>query len=115
MSDDKGKRPWSEEIEVAGSKLVERIKEIIKEGNVRRLVLRKPSGDILLEVPMTAGVAVGGLVAMMAPVFAALGALAALVAEFKVEVIRDGADDPGPDQVAGGTGSEDDSSASGSA
>ena len=115
MSDGKGKRPWSEEIEVAGSKLVERVKEIVKEGNVRRLVLRKPSGDILLEVPMTAGVAVGGLIAMMAPVFAALGALAALVAEFKVEVIRDTADDDRPERVGEGRRSEDDSSASGSA
>ena len=56
--------------------------------NVRRLIIRKPDGDVLLEIPLTAGVAVGGAMTIMAPVLAALGALAALLAEFKLEVIR---------------------------
>lgn len=115
MSESKGKRPWSEEIEVAGSKLVERVKEIVKEGNVRRLVLRKGNGDVLLEVPMTAGVAVGGLIAMMAPIFAALGALAALIAEFKIEVIRDGATEHDGMRVEGDSDSASDESGGGSA
>ncbi|MCP3869065.1 MAG: DUF4342 domain-containing protein [Gammaproteobacteria bacterium] len=81
-------RDWSEELMVTGSELVERIKNLVAEGNVRRLIIRKPDGDSLLEIPLTAGVAVGGVMTIMAPVLAAVGALAALLAEFKVEVIR---------------------------
>lgn len=81
-------RTWTEEVVVAGSELVERIKKLVAEGNVRRLIIRKPNGESLLEIPLTAGVAVGGVVTILAPVLAALGALAALLAEVKVEVVR---------------------------
>ncbi len=90
MSNEPGKpgRDWTEELTVAGHELVERIKRLVADGNVRRLIIRKPDGESLLEIPLTAGVAVGGAVTIMAPVLAALGALAALLAEFKVEVIH---------------------------
>ena len=89
-------RNWTEELTVTGNELVERIKKLVGEGNVRRLIIRKPDGDSLLEIPLTAGVAVGGAVTIVAPVLAALGALAALLAEFRVEVIRtDQPDDDG--------------------
>ena len=90
MSDEpeKQERTWSDEFVVAGSDLVDRIKKLVAEGNVRRLIIRKPDGDILLEIPLTAGVAVGGAMTIIAPVLAALAALAALLAEFKLEVIR---------------------------
>ena len=91
---EKKDRDWTEEMMVTGSELVDRVKKLVAEGNVRRLIIRKPDGDTLLEVPLTAGVAVGGVVTIMAPVLAALGALAALLTEFKVEVVRD--DEPGP-------------------
>jgi hypothetical protein len=87
------KRSWTEEIKVTGNELVDRIKSLVEEGNVRRLIIRKPDGESLLEIPLTAGVAVGGVVTIMAPVLAALGALAALVTEFKVEVVREDEDD----------------------
>ena len=79
---------WTEELSVTGSELVERIKKLVAEGNVRRLIIRKPDGESLLEIPLTAGVVAGGAVTIMAPVLAAVGALAALLTEFKVEVIR---------------------------
>jgi phage-related minor tail protein len=79
---------WIEEIEIAGSELVERIKELIADGNVRRLIIKKPNGDLLLEVPLTAGVAVGGVFTIVAPVLAAIGAMAALLARVKVDVVR---------------------------
>ena len=81
-------RDWREEITVKGGELVERVRRLVAEGNVRRLIIRKPDGEILLEIPLTAGVVAGGAVTIMAPVLAALGALAALLAEFRVEVIR---------------------------
>ena len=78
---------WTEQIEIAGTELVERTKELIEEGNVRRLIIRNHDDDILLEVPLTAGVAVGVLT-VVAPVLAALGAMAALLARVKVEIVR---------------------------
>ncbi len=90
MSDSpkKPQNTWTEEIVIAGNQLVDRVKELVAEGNVRRLIIRKPSGEALMEIPLTAGVAVGGVVTIMAPILAALGALAALLAEVKVEIIH---------------------------
>ena len=79
---------WTEEVVIAGNQLVERVKELVAEGNVRRLIIRKPSGEVLLEIPLTAGVAVGGVFTIMAPVLAALGTLAGLLAEVKVEIVH---------------------------
>jgi hypothetical protein len=81
-------RTWIEEIEVAGHQLVERIKEVVAEGNVRRLILSTSDGAKLLEIPLTAGVVVGGVVTLVAPLLAALGAFAALLARVKVQVVR---------------------------
>ena len=88
---------WSDEILVTGNELVERIKKLVADGNVRRLIIRKPSGESLLEIPLTAGVAVGGTVTILAPVLAAIGALAALLAEFKVEIVHTDGTDKGED------------------
>src|SRR5918998_4151794 len=79
---------WTEQIEIAGSELVDRSKELIAEGNVRRLIIRNPEDEKLLEVPLTTGVAVGGVVTLLAPVLAALGAMAALLTHVKVEIVR---------------------------
>lgn len=81
---------WSEQFEIAASELADRIKELIKEGNVRRLIIRNANGDCLLEIPVTAGVAVGSVLTMQAPVLAVLSAMAALIAKVQVEVIREG-------------------------
>ncbi len=90
MEDDprKEKHGWIEEIEIVGDQLVGRVKELIKEGNVRRLIISKSDGDVLLEVPLSAGLAVGGVATVFAPVLVALGAMAGLIASFKVEVVR---------------------------
>lgn len=86
--DKKEERTWTEVIDVYGKDLVDRVKELIKAGNVRRLIIRKPGGDVLLEIPLTAGVAVGSVMTLFAPVLAALGAMAALLTMVKVEVVR---------------------------
>ncbi len=90
MEDDprKEKHGWIEEIEIVGDQLVGRVKELIKEGNVRRLIISKSDGDVLLEIPLSAGLAVGGVATVFAPVLVALGAMAGLIASFKVEVVR---------------------------
>jgi hypothetical protein len=79
---------WTEQIEIAGSELVDRTKELIAEGNVRRLIIRNPDDEKLLEVPLTTSVVVGGALTVLAPVLAALGAMAALLARVKAEVVR---------------------------
>lgn len=88
-----GKKTFTEEIEVAGDKLIERIKEIISEGNVRSLRLKASDGDIVLETPLTIGVVAGGAVALAAPWLAVLGVIAALVTHVTVEVVREVEDD----------------------
>jgi hypothetical protein len=84
----KEERTRTEEFEVDAGDLVDRVKALIDAGNVRRVIVKMPDGRVLFEVPLTAGVAVGGAVVMLAPVLAAMGALAALVARVKVQVVR---------------------------
>jgi hypothetical protein len=101
MSDDQypNRRGITERVTVAGGELVDYVKQIISEGNVRRLIIRKPGGEPLLEVPLTAGVAVGGALTVLAPIIAALGAMAALIAKFEVDIVREGGKDDGPDAL----------------
>jgi hypothetical protein len=90
---------FTEQIEIAASDLVDRTKELIEEGNVRRIIIRNEEDEVLMEVPLTAGVVVGGAVTIVAPVLAALGALAALLTRVKIEVVRtkqDGTEDDRP-------------------
>ena len=84
----KNQRDWVEEMEVAGHELVDRVKSLVAEGNVRRLIIRNANGDILIEVPLTPAVVVGGVATIINPVLAALGALAALIARLKIEIVR---------------------------
>ncbi len=71
-----------EEFRVDGEQLVAKIKEILHEGNVRRIIIKNEKGEILIEVPLTIGVV--GVVLL--PVWAALGAIAALVANLTIVV-----------------------------
>jgi len=91
MNEDAGKRrTFTEEIELAGSQLVERIKELVAEGNIRTIRVRTPgSEEPFLELPLTGGVVGGGVLLLAAPWLAALGALAAIVAKVKIEVVRE--------------------------
>jgi hypothetical protein len=90
---------WTEQIEVAGSELVDRTQELISEGNVRRVIIYDSDGKKLMEVPLTAGVVVGGAFTLLAPVLAALGAMAALLARVKIEVVRSEQEDEGRSNV----------------
>jgi hypothetical protein len=78
-----------EQFEIAGGQLVDRIKDIIEEGNVRRVIIRNPEGRVLLEIPLTVGAVAGGALLFLYPVIAAVGALAALVARVTVEIVRE--------------------------
>jgi hypothetical protein len=81
MSDEKVR---FEEFKVDGDKLISEIKRILHQGNVRRIIVKNDRGETLIEVPLTIGV-VG---AILLPVWAALGAIAALAANFTIVVER---------------------------
>ncbi len=81
-------RTFAEELNVAGSQLLERIQELIQQGNIRRLSIVDSSGRTLLEVPLTLGVVGGAGVAIFAPFLAAVGAIAALVTRVRIVVER---------------------------
>lgn len=71
-----------EEFRVDGEQLVAKVKEIIHEGNVRRIIIKNEKGEVLVELPLTVGV-VG---ALLIPVWAAVGAIAALAARLTIVV-----------------------------
>lgn len=80
----KGPKVRVEEFEVTGEKLVATLKELVHQGNVRRIVIRNAKGVTLLEIPLVLGIAG----AVLVPVWAAVGALAALVAKLTIVVER---------------------------
>ena len=73
-----------ESFSVTSDELVKKIKDLLHEGNVRRIIVKDEEGHVLLEVPVTAGL-VG---AVLAPWLAAVGAIAALVARCNISVER---------------------------
>ena len=75
-----------EEIKVSGAKLLEKVKALIKEGNVRRMVLRNPQGRVLMDVPLNAGIAASALL----PLWAAIASIAVLATDYTILVERDG-------------------------
>lgn len=86
-----------EEIEVAGNQLVDRVKELAKEGNVRQIRIRAEDGDVFFQTPLNIALAVGGVVVLAAPWLAILGTIAALVAKVRIEIERV-ADETKPDE-----------------
>jgi len=73
-----------EEFRVKSEEVVEKVKQLIHEGNVRRLIIKDETGKVYLEIPVTFGV----IGALLAPMLAAVGAIAAMVAHLQIEVIR---------------------------
>jgi hypothetical protein len=75
----------TEEFRVDGEKLIGKVKEVIHEGNIRRIIIKDKDGKTVLEIPMTFGV-VGALIA---PQLAAIGAIAALLTEATVVIEKE--------------------------
>jgi len=70
------------EVKVMGENLLTKVKDLVRQGNIRRLIIKNEAGRTLVEIPLTLGV-VG---AVVAPVWAALGAIAALAADLTIVV-----------------------------
>lgn len=75
-------RLQNERFSVRSEELLARVKEIVHQGNIRRIIIKNEAGHTLIEIPLTLGV-VG---AVLAPVFVAVGAIAALAASYTLEV-----------------------------
>src|SRR5699024_2537505 len=100
MTESNESRTWYEEFKVSSDNLVAKVRELIREGNVRRVFIKNESGETLLEIPLTAGVAVTAITTVFAPVLVAVGAIAALLTQVTVGVERRvPAEDDGSDEI----------------
>ncbi|MBZ0282565.1 MAG: DUF4342 domain-containing protein [Anaerolineae bacterium] len=98
MSEDKVKneepveangKTFTEQVEVAGNQLVERVQDLVKQGNARRLIIRNAENEVLMDINLTVGAVAGGVVVLGAWWIAALAVIAALVVRVKVEIVRE--------------------------
>jgi len=90
MNDHQGpkERKWTETFETAGSGLMDLLKKLLHQGGIRRLIVRKADGDVLIDVPLNAGVAVSGAAILLTPPLAVIGVVAGVIAKVKVEIVR---------------------------
>ncbi|MCG8454282.1 MAG: DUF4342 domain-containing protein [Spirochaetales bacterium] len=81
-------KDWIQEVRIRGEEAVQRVKELVRDGNVRKVVVKKEDGEILFEIPLTVGALAGGAVALAAPLLAALGAATVFLAHITLEIHR---------------------------
>lgn len=79
------KKTRLEEFKVTGEGMLAKIKELVHEGNIRRIIIKNEEGKTLIEIPMTVGV----IGVVLLPVLAAVGAIAALAANFTIVVEKE--------------------------
>lgn len=85
---DTNEKVTAEEFKISGDVLVAKIKELIAQGNVRRIIIKNEEGQTLIEIPMTVGVIGGVISAALFPVVAAVGVIGAMVAHLTVVIER---------------------------
>lgn len=85
MTEKRSKKKNEETFKVKGEQLLTKVKQLIKEGNVRRIIIKDKEDKTLVEFPLTIGV----IGAVLAPMLAAVGAIAALVTECTITVERE--------------------------
>lgn len=85
----------TEEHRVTGERLLARVRELVHQGNIRRIIIQNDEGRTLIEIPLTLGV-VG---AILLPVWVAIGAIAALAADYRIVVEKE-EDAQEPDRLA---------------
>jgi uncharacterized protein DUF4342 len=78
--------PVTEHYQLTGEDVITKIKQIVHEGNVRRVLIKNAEGHVIVEFPLTVGVVGAALV----PMWAALGAIVALVSDCTIEIERHG-------------------------
>ncbi len=101
LEDGSREHTWAEQIQVRGNDLIDSVRSLIREGNVRRIIIRQ-DGRTLVEFPVT----VGALGALLVPSLAALGAVAALVTECTILVQRRESEDRSDPETDDGVGED---------
>lgn len=81
-------RDWEQEFENFGNDAVSRVKDLVEEGNVRRLVMRKANGAVLFEVPLTPAIVVGVVMTLWMPYLTILAVVGAFIAKLKVDIVH---------------------------
>jgi len=81
MADEK---TFTEEIKVSGSQLVDTVKKLVHEANIRRLIIKNEKGDTIIEIP----VSIASVGAILLPLLAAIGAAAALMTNCTIVVVK---------------------------
>ena len=100
---DDRRRQYTEEFRVSGERVLTKVKELVHEGNVRRITIKNDEGRTLIEIPLTLGV----IGTVLLPVWAAIGAIAALAANLTIAVDRvDTAGDPAGPQAGAQAGAD---------
>ncbi|MBE9075707.1 DUF4342 domain-containing protein [Romeria aff. gracilis LEGE 07310] len=89
-----------EEFKISGDSLVAMVKDLIHQGNIRRIIIKNEEGRTLIEIPLTVGVIGGAIGTAVFPVVAAAGVIGAMVAHLTVVIERQGPDASG-DQDSG--------------
>lgn len=78
-------RTFTEEFKVSGEQLVETVKKLVHEANVRRVIIKNEEGKTLIEMPVT----IAGVGMILAPIVAAVGAIAAMVTNCTIVVVKE--------------------------
>lgn len=76
---------YEETFHVSGEDMIKKVKELMKEANVRRIIVKDKKGNVMAEFPL----ALGAVLTVLVPILAALGALAALLSECSITVVRE--------------------------
>jgi len=84
MNAQQNESTWSEELKVSGEAVIDTVKDLLHEGNVRRITIKHSNGKTLMSIPVTVGV----LGVLVAPTAAAVGAIVALGADYTLEIER---------------------------
>lgn len=92
------KNTVSEELEMVGNQVLERVQDLVRQGNVRRVIIRTGDDRVLLDTTLTVGAVAGGTLALIAgPFVTAIAAIAAIVGKVKVEIVRELTDEEAGD------------------
>ncbi len=84
------KKTVTEEIEGVGGQVLERVQDLVRQGNVRRLIVKTADNKVIVDTTLTLGAVAGGVIGLtLGPIAMVIGALAATVARVKIEVIRE--------------------------